>query len=128
MATSKKDQQKQKTLFLFGSYTIGKEKIYLSVAEQLKQKVYVEKRRFKILSSLEWPKERMQMFTTDKTETCLWVVPLGSVNFKQMQDHLDGANKTRAFTAPYARVVGFKPTGKKKERKVMINTLETHLV
>ena len=120
MATSKKDQ-KQKTLFLFGSYTIGKEKIYLSVAEQLKQKVYVEKRRFKILSSLEWPKERMQMFTTDKTETCLWVVPLGSVNFKQMQDHLDDANKTKAFTAPYTRVVGFKPTGKnEKERKVIM--------
>lgn len=76
MAISKKDV-KMKTLFLFGSYTIGKERIYLSVAERLKMKVYVDSRRFRILSSLEWPKERMQMFTTNKSETCLWVVPLG---------------------------------------------------
>ena len=76
MAISKKDI-KMKTLFLFGSYTIGKEKIYLSVAEKLKMKVYVDSRRYRILSSLEWPKERMQLFTKNKSESCLWVVPLG---------------------------------------------------
>lgn len=114
VAISKKGKN-NKTLFLFGSYTIGKEKIYVSVAEHLKKKVYVDKRRYRILSSLEWPKERMQIFTTDKTETNLWVVPLGTVNFKQMQDHLEESNKSnskKALTAPYGRVVGFKPTGK----------------
>ena len=114
VATSKKVKN-NKTLFLFGSYTIGKEKIYVSVAEHLKKKVYVDKRRYRILSSLEWPKKRMQIFTTDKTETNLWVVPLGTVNFKQMQDHLEESNKAnskKALTAPYCRVVGFKPTGK----------------
>ena len=39
------------------------------------------------------------------------MVPLGSVNFKQMPDYLDEANKCKAFTAPYGRVVGFRPTG-----------------
>ena len=58
--------KKEKTLFLFGSYTIGKEKIYLSVAEHLKKKVYVDSRRYRILSALEWPRQRMQIFTTDK--------------------------------------------------------------
>eukprot|EP00579_Thalassiosira_antarctica_P031049 CAMPEP_0202032200 /NCGR_PEP_ID=MMETSP0905-20130828/65400_1 /ASSEMBLY_ACC=CAM_ASM_000554 /TAXON_ID=420261 /ORGANISM="Thalassiosira antarctica, Strain CCMP982" /LENGTH=983 /DNA_ID=CAMNT_0048596055 /DNA_START=87 /DNA_END=3037 /DNA_ORIENTATION=+ len=110
MAISKKDI-KMKTLFLFGSYTIGKEKIYLSVAEKLKMKVYVDSRRYRILSSLEWPKERMQLFTKNKSESCLWVVPLGSVNFKQMRDYMDEGNKNKAFTAPYGRVVGFRPTG-----------------
>lgn len=113
LVTSKKGAN-NKTLFLFGSYTIGKEKIYVSVAEALKKKVYVDKRRYRILSSLEWPKERMQIFTTDKTETNLWVVPLGSVNFKQMQDHLEESNMAKSkksLTAPYRRVVGFKPTG-----------------
>ena len=92
---------------------IGKERIYVSVAQHLKQKVYVDRRRYRILSSLEWPKEQMQIFTTDKTETNLWVVPLGSVNFKQMPDYLDegNSNKNKAFTAPYTRVVGFRPTG-----------------
>ena len=106
-----KKNASNKTLFLFGAYTIGKERIYLSVAEHFKMKVYVDKRRYRILSSLDWPKERMGMFTTDRSETCLWVVPLGSVNYGQMQEYLDESNKTKAFTAPYRRVVGFKPTG-----------------
>ena len=110
MAISKKDQ-KNKTLFLFGSYTIGKEKIYLSVAEHFGMKVYVDSRRYRILSALEWP-ERMRIFTTHKSETNIWVVPLGSVNFKQMRDYLDEGNKNKVFTAPYGRVVGFRPTGK----------------
>ncbi|KAL7534648.1 hypothetical protein ACHAXR_006011 [Thalassiosira sp. AJA248-18] len=110
MAISKKDK-KMKTLFLFGSYTIGKEKIYISVATHLKMKVYVDRRRYRILSSLEWPKERMQIFTTNKSETSLWVVPLGSVNFKQMRDFLDEGNNNKVFSAPYGRVVGFRPTG-----------------
>jgi DNA cross-link repair 1A protein len=110
MLVSDKDKT-MKTLFLFGSYTIGKEKIYLSVAEYLKKKVYVDSRRHQILSSLEWPKERMQLFTMDKSETNLWVVPLGSVNFKQMPDYLEEANKNKVFVSPYGRVVGFRPTG-----------------
>ena len=101
-----------KTLLLFGSYTIGKEKIYLSVAEYLKTKVYVDKRRYRILSALEWPKERMDLFTTVKSESYLWVVPLGHVNFKKMPEYLEDGNKNRpVFAKPYGRVVGFRPTG-----------------
>ena len=111
MQTSNKDMT-MKTLFLFGSYTIGKEKIYMSVAEYLKKKVFVDSRRYQIISSFEWPKERMELFTTNKSDTNLWVVPLGSVNFKQMPDYLEEANKNKAlFAAPYGRVVGFRPTG-----------------
>lgn len=112
MITSNKDKT-SKTLFLFGSYTIGKEKIYMSVAEHMKMKVYVDSRRYQIITSLELPKERMEMFTMDKSETNLWVVPLGSVNFKQMPDYLKEANKNKAFVAPFGRVVGFRPTGEK---------------
>jgi DNA cross-link repair 1A protein len=107
---SKRDKS-MKTLFLFGSYTIGKEKIYTSVAESLKSKVYVDSRRYRILSQI-FTNERMRLFTTIKSETNLWVVPLGSVNFKQMNDYIDEGNKNKVFTQPYGRVVGFRPTGK----------------
>jgi DNA cross-link repair 1A protein len=101
-----------KSLLLFGSYTIGKEKIYLSVAEYLKTKVYVDKRRYRILSALEWPKDRMDLFTTIKSESFLWVVPLGHVNFKKIPDYMEDGNKNKAaFAQPYGRVVGFRPTG-----------------
>lgn len=102
------------TLFLFGSYTIGKEKIYLSVAKHLKKKVYVDSRRLRIIKALGWSEERMAIFTTNKEETCLWVVPLGKVNFKDMPLFLEQANKRnagKALTASYDRVVGFRPTG-----------------
>jgi len=109
LAMAKKERTK--TLFLFGSYTIGKERIYLSVAEHLGMKVYVDNRRFRILSALEWPKERMKMFTTNKSESSLWVVPLGNVNFKKMRDFMEDANKNKVFSIPYGRCAGFRPTG-----------------
>jgi DNA cross-link repair 1A protein len=109
MKISTKDKS-MKTLFLFGSYTIGKERIYMSVAESLKSKVYVDGRRYRILSQV-FTNERMRLFTTKKSETNLWVVPLGSVNFKQMNDYMEEGNKNKVFTQPYGRVVGFRPTG-----------------
>jgi len=109
LAMAKKERTK--TLFLFGSYTIGKERIYLSVAEHLGMKVYVDNRRFRILSALEWPKERMKMFTPNKSESSLWVVPLGNVNFKKMRDFMEDANKNKVFSIPYGRCAGFRPTG-----------------
>lgn len=56
--------------------------------------------------------------TTKKSESCLWVVPLGKVNFKDMPAYLEEAQAkgraTKALTASisYDRVVGFRPTGK----------------
>ena len=101
-----------KSLLLFGSYTIGKEKIYLSVAKYLQTKVFVDKRRYRILSALEWPKERMNLFTTVKSESYLWVVPLGHANFKKLPEYLEDGNKNKpVFQKQYGRVVGFRPTG-----------------
>jgi DNA cross-link repair 1A protein len=122
MEVSKKDKS-MKTLFLFGSYTIGKEKIYMSVAESLKVKVYVDNRRYRILSQI-FPMERMQLFTTKKSDTNLWVVPLGSVNFKQMTDYMDDGNKNKGLlTQPYGRVVGFRPTGESVIVSVFVCTI-----
>ena len=101
----------QKTLFLFGAYTIGKERIYLSVAERLQRKVFVDKSRFRILSALNWPRERMSLLTTNSEESCLWVVPLGHINFKKMQSYLGGSNDKIFSKKKYDRVVGFRPTG-----------------
>jgi DNA cross-link repair 1A protein len=100
----------RRALFLFGAYTIGKERIYLSVADRLRCKVYVDKARYKILSALNWPRERVAMLTTNKEESCLWVVPLGHINFKKIQAYLGGSDKVFS-KKKYDRVVGFRPTG-----------------
>jgi DNA cross-link repair 1A protein len=64
-------RNKDRTLMLFGAYTIGKERIYLSVAEKLGLKVFVDSRRYRILKALEWPSESIAMLTTRPEETIL---------------------------------------------------------
>ncbi|GKY93163.1 hypothetical protein MPSEU_000284300 [Mayamaea pseudoterrestris] len=98
-------QSKKKLLMLFGAYTIGKERIYLSVAASLGLKVYVDSRRMRILKSLDWKNDELSQLTTKASETCLWVVPLGHINMKKLEDYVT----TR--TGSFDRVVGFRPTG-----------------
>lgn len=73
-------------------------------------RVFVDKNRLRVLQALDWQKEQLQLLTTDRDETCLWVVPLGHINFKKMGTYVGESSKvfsTRAFD----RVVGFRPTG-----------------
>jgi DNA cross-link repair 1A protein len=102
--------KRQRILHLFGAYTIGKERIYLSVAERFGWKVYVDSARFKILSALGWPEERMALFTTRQEEANLWVVPLGHINMKKIPEYFRTANN-KPFGQPYTRIIGYRPTG-----------------
>lgn len=99
-----------RTLHLFGAYTIGKEKMFLTVAEHFGLKVYVDKARYRVLSALEWPKERMRLLTTKKEESSLWVIPLGHINMKKMPDYFSMAND-KPFSPAYDHIVGYRPTG-----------------
>lgn len=105
-----KSSNNARTLHLFGAYTIGKEKMYLSVAEKHKMKVYVDPRRFRILSALKWPKERMALLTKNKEEACIWVVPLGDINMKKLPEYFPQAN-SKPFATPYDNIIGYRPTG-----------------
>ena len=101
---------KQDILLLFGAYTIGKERIYLAVAERLKMKVYVDRRRYRILSQFDWPPERMALITTSPQDSILWVVPLGHVSMKKLPSYTS-VQIGKSFSRDFARVVGFRPTG-----------------
>ncbi len=105
-----KQNASYKTLHLFGAYTIGKEKMYLSIADHYGLKVYVDARRYRILSVLGWPKERMASLTTNKEEASIWVVPLGDINMKRLPEYFPMAN-SKPFAAQYTRIVGYRPTG-----------------
>jgi DNA cross-link repair 1A protein len=105
-----KTEKATKTLHLFGAYTIGKERLFLSVAETFGLKVYVDSRRYRILSALEWSKQRMKIFTTNKEESCIWVVPLGHINMKKLPDYFAMAN-VKPFAPAYHHIVGYRPTG-----------------
>ena len=104
--------RRNSTLLLFGSYTIGKEKIFMSCAQSLKMKIYVEPRKLRILSALNLNREQMGIFTTVKSDAQIWVVPMGHCSFQHMDAYLADANSSaKGLGGGYSRVVAFRPTG-----------------
>ena len=97
---------KHKVLLLFGAYSIGKERIYLAVAERLKCLVYVDARRKRLIDCLDFDPNR---FTTDPRATNLWVVPLGHVSMVRLPKYL--SIRSKKLSRDYDQVIGVRPTG-----------------
>jgi DNA cross-link repair 1A protein len=99
----------ERTLFLFGTYTIGKERVFFEAAKALgpETKIYVGKQKRGVLEALgdAVPAEDMRRVTGDDTATNLHVVPMGSVTFERMK------TIARYYRNRYDTVVAFKPTG-----------------
>ena len=99
----------ERTLFLFGTYTIGKERVFFEAAKALgpETKIYVGKQKRKVLEALgdAVPAEDMRRVTGDDAATNLHVVPMGSVTFERMK------TIARYYRNRYDAVVAFKPTG-----------------
>ncbi|CAL1390080.1 unnamed protein product [Linum trigynum] len=95
-----------KTLFLIGSYTIGKERLFLEVARVLRKKVYVTAAKLRILNCLGFSKEDMQYFTPNERESQIHVVPMWTLaSFKRLK-HV--ANQ---YANRFSLIVAFSPTG-----------------
>eukprot|EP00536_Pseudo-nitzschia_multiseries_P000674 jgi/Psemu1/233899/estExt_Genewise1.C_80150 len=113
--------KKRRTLHLFGAYTIGKEKIWVSVAKHFGRKVYVDKARHRVLSALNLPEDCTKLLTTNKDQSSLWVVPMGHLNMKKLPEYFGIAN-SKPFAPAYDRIVGYRPTGWSLSRSGIINT------
>ena len=61
-------------LCLFGTYTIGKEKLFFAAAKALGRKVFVDTAKRRVLSCLDLAEEEVALLTTDRGETNLHVV------------------------------------------------------
>jgi DNA cross-link repair 1A protein len=105
-------KRRLKPLILFGSYAIGKERLYLEICERLKVKAMVDKRRYNTLAALNLPPEKMKLLTTTE-DTFIRIVPLGHINFKQMPTYFSaaGAGGSYALSKPFDCIIGFRPTG-----------------
>ncbi|XP_050220543.1 DNA cross-link repair protein pso2/snm1 [Mercurialis annua] len=95
-----------KTLFLIGSYTIGKERLFLEVARVLRRKVYVTAAKFRLLESLGFSKEDMQWFTLNEFESQIHVVPMWTLaSFKRLK------HMSNQYASRFSLIVAFSPTG-----------------
>ncbi|KAJ8555442.1 hypothetical protein K7X08_012938 [Anisodus acutangulus] len=95
-----------KTLFLIGSYTIGKERLFVEVARALQKKVYVNASKLRILECLGFTREEMQFFTLNEQESQIHVVPMWTLaSFKRLKF------VSNQYAGRYSLIVAFSPTG-----------------
>ncbi|KAH0645246.1 hypothetical protein KY284_033130 [Solanum tuberosum] len=95
-----------KTLFLIGSYTIGKERLFVEVARALQKKVYVTASKLSILECLGFTREEMQFFTLNEQESQIHVVPMWTLaSFKRLK------YVSNQYAGRYSLIVAFSPTG-----------------
>ncbi|XP_068054186.1 DNA cross-link repair 1A protein isoform X1 [Anomalospiza imberbis] len=93
-----------RTLVVCGTYSIGKEKVFLAIAEVLGSKASMSRDKYKTLQCLESAAVN-SLISVDWKGTLLHVLPMMQINFKGLQDHL---NK---FSENFDQVLAFKPTG-----------------
>ncbi|XP_022728868.1 DNA cross-link repair protein SNM1 [Durio zibethinus] len=95
-----------KTLFLIGSYTIGKERLFLEVARVLRRKVYITTAKLRLLECLGFSEEDMQWFTCNEQESQIHVVPMWTLaSFKRLK-HI-----SNQYASRFSLIVAFSPTG-----------------
>ncbi|RMX65848.1 hypothetical protein DD238_002771 [Peronospora effusa] len=95
----------EKVLFLFGSYTIGKERLYMEIARKFQKKVCVSKAKLRIIETFGWPTKEMQLLTTETSATNLHVVRMQDL---QMDNLIVLLAKHRLR---FRQIVAFRPTG-----------------
>jgi len=94
-----------KTLFIVGTYTIGKERMFFALAERFSLKFYCKPSKMKILKCLEIDPIINEFATTDEEEARIHVVPIFDISIKKLEAFLD-LHKNK-----WTRVIAIRPTG-----------------
>ncbi|KAM8837604.1 DNA cross-link repair 1A protein isoform 2-T2 [Spinachia spinachia] len=93
-----------RTLVVCGSYSVGKEKVFLALAGVLGSKVCLSRDKYNTMCCLESEQVR-QRITTDWKAAQVHVLPMMQLSFKKLRDYL------ARFSGRYDQLVAFKPTG-----------------
>ncbi|XP_058154339.1 DNA cross-link repair 1A protein [Dasypus novemcinctus] len=93
-----------RTLVVCGTYSIGKEKVFLAIADVLGSKVGMVQEKYKTLRCLNIP-EVNSLITTDMDRALVHLLPMMQINFKGLQSHL------KKCGGKYDQILAFRPTG-----------------
>ncbi|XDC86752.1 hypothetical protein R6Z07F_017925 [Ovis aries] len=91
-------------LVVCGTYSIGKEKIFLAIADVLGSKVGMSKEKYNTLQCFSIP-EVSSLITTDMCKSLVHLLPMMQINFKGLQNHL------KKCGGKYNQILAFRPTG-----------------
>ncbi|KAI8089493.1 DNA repair metallo-beta-lactamase-domain-containing protein, partial [Halteromyces radiatus] len=104
MSKAKVQRRIQGLLVVVGSYSIGKEKVFYSIAKLLGSKIFVTSKKWAILMCQE-NKELANLLTLDQMEAQVHVLPLGDIKAENMHAYL------KSLSPRFTNIVAFKPTG-----------------
>ncbi|KAI8326538.1 DRMBL-domain-containing protein, partial [Martensiomyces pterosporus] len=94
-------------LFVVGTYTIGKEKLFIEIARRLRSKIYVPQDKRRLLDCFQ-STSLSNMLTDAMDEAQVHAVPMSMVNMRGMAEYL---HTVQAAAPSFTRVVAFSPTG-----------------
>jgi DNA cross-link repair 1A protein len=103
VSTFVKNKKKDNTLFVIGSYTIGKERICEAIANKCNCKIFVTPEKYEILLCLDLP--YIDIFTTNPNKTNIHFVNMFDISFKRLSLLFKNYGKL------YQEIIGIKPTG-----------------
>ncbi|RZF39326.1 hypothetical protein LSTR_LSTR000847 [Laodelphax striatellus] len=93
-----------RTLIVVGSYLIGKEKVFMAIAEEFDCRVWAEPSKMKIFDCIE-NKELKKRMTSEATLAQVHVVSMAHLGIHKLKEYL------RPLMKVFSRVVAFRPTG-----------------
>ncbi|KAF8456002.1 DNA repair metallo-beta-lactamase-domain-containing protein [Terfezia claveryi] len=102
-------------LVVVGTYSIGKERLCLSIALALNSKIYAPKPKHAHLSNCLESPLLTSLLTTDPLAAQVHMIPLMEIRPEVLSEYLKplsrAASPTGAGKGRFTRVIGFKPTG-----------------
>ncbi|KAF4466880.1 dna cross-link repair pso2 snm1 [Fusarium albosuccineum] len=100
----KKKAPPQRLLVICGTYSIGKERICISIAKALKSKIFAAPGKIKICKQLDDP-ELTALLTSDPLEAQVHMQMLMELRAETLQEYLN------SYKPYFSRIVGFRPSG-----------------
>ncbi|OUM54138.1 hypothetical protein BVG19_g3489 [[Candida] boidinii] len=97
--------KKFKTLIVIGTYSIGKERIAISIAKKLNSKIYCNFTKRETIKLLEW-NELIELISDDPFNSQIHLVPMRDIrNLNSVKDYF------RNFSKKFNNIIAITPTG-----------------
>ncbi|KAF4998466.1 hypothetical protein FGRMN_3155 [Fusarium graminum] len=94
----------KRLLVICGTYSIGKERICISIAKALKSKIFASPNKIKICKQLDDP-ELSALLTADPLEAQVHMQMLMEIRAETLQEYLN------SYKPYFSRIVGMRPSG-----------------
>lgn len=97
-----------KHLIICGAYKVGKEKVWLRIAQDFNLKVWIDDERHKVMQCIE-NKEIDAVLTRHAKDANIHVLPLGSISYQFIVEYV------KQFGETFSKILAIRPSGWEKK-------------